>query len=76
MMFLNHRSEGIVKNELAPQRQQIGWTITGTDLVTAVLIFFNYDAADENLVSVRLAAFSDQVIEIEGMHVHYWEDAS
>ena len=75
MMFLNHRSEGIVKNELAPQRQQIGWTITGTDLVTAILIFFNYDAADENLVSLRLVAFTDQVIEIEGMHVHYWENA-
>ena len=75
MMFLNHRSEGIVKNELAPQRQQIQWTITGTDLVTAILIFFNYDAADENLVSLRLVAFTDQVVEIEGMHVHYWEDA-
>ena len=75
MLYVNHRSEGVVKSFLKPQRQQITWTITGTDLTTAVLIFFNYDAADENLVSLRLVAFTDQVVEIEGMHVHYWEDA-
>ena len=74
MLYVNHRSEGVVKSYLKPQRQQIGWTITGTDLTTAVLIFFNYDAAGENLVSLRLVAFTDQVVEIESMHIHYWED--
>ena len=73
LMYINHVSEGVVKNSLKPQRRQIEWTITGTDLTTAILIFFDYDSAEENLAAVRMVAFTDQVVEIESMHVHYWE---
>ena len=73
MMYVDHVTDGVVKNALKPQRQQIGWTISGTETATAILIFFNYDAAEENLVTVRLVAFTDQVVEIESMHIHYWE---
>ena len=75
MMYVNHRSEGVVKNALNPQRRQIRWSMSDPEPATAILIFFNADAAQENLVSLRLVAFTDQVVEIEGMHVHYWEDA-
>ena len=38
-------------------------------------VLFTYDAADENVIFVEVVVFTDQVIEIEGMHFHYWEDA-
>ena len=75
MLYMNHRAEGVVKAELLPQRQQIRWTMDGSNNVTAVLMFFNYDADDENLTGIRLVSFTDQVIEIEGFHVHFLRGA-
>ena len=74
-LFVDHVTDGIVKPSVRPQRQQVGWTISGTETATAVLIFFNYDAADANLTGVRLVSFTDQVVEIEGIHIHYWQGA-
>ena len=73
MLTVHHVSEGIVKAVTRPQRQQIGWTIGGS--FTAILFFFTYDAANENVIFVEVIVFTDQVIEIEGMHFHYWENA-
>ena len=73
MLSVDHRTEGVVKTLLRPQRQQLGWNIGGSDPRTAILFFFDFDAADVNLTNVRLVVFSDQVVEIEGIHIHYWQ---
>ena len=75
MMYIDHTTEGIVKNLINPQRQQIGWTITGSLVATAILFFFDYDDAEENLTNVRVVAFSNSVVVIEGLHIHYWQAA-
>ena len=72
MLIVDHGSGGAVKTELRTQRQQVNWVISGSVTNTAILFFFVYDAADEHLIGVRLVAFTDQVIEIEGLDVHYW----
>ena len=73
MLSVDHRSEGAVKTQLRPQRQQLGWNIGGTNPRAAILFFFDFDAGDTNLTNVRLVAFSDQIVEIEGIHIHYWQ---
>ena len=73
MMYIDHVTEGIAKNLINPQRQQIGWTISGSLVATAILFFFDYDDAEENLTNVRVVAFSNSVVVIEGLHIHYWQ---
>ena len=75
MMYIDHVTDGIVKNQINPQRQQIGWTIEGSIVATAILFFFDYDDAG-NLTNVRVVAFSNSVVVIEGIHVHYWQEAT
>ena len=75
MLYANHRAEAVVKAELLPQRQQIRWTMDGSNNVTAILMFFDFDADDENLIGIRLVSFTDQVIEIEGFHIHFLRGA-
>ena len=65
MMYIDHVTDGIVKNQINPQRQQIGWTIEGSIVATAILFFFDYDDAG-NLTNVRVVAFSNSVVVIEG----------
>ena len=74
MMYIDHVTDGVVKNQLNPQRQQIGWTIEGSVVATAILIFFQFDAANTNLTNVRIVAFSNSVVVIEGLHIHYWQE--
>ena len=74
MLYANHRSEGVVKTQLRPQRQQINWSISGTDPATTILIFFSYNTSG-NVDFVEMIVFTDQVVELEGVHFHYWEDA-
>ena len=74
MLYVNHRSEGIVKTQLKPQRQQIGWSMSDPEPATTVLFFFSYNSAG-NIDFVEMIVFTDQVVEIEGVHFHYWEDA-
>ena len=74
MLYGNHRSEGVVKTQLKPQRQQINWSISGTDPATTILFFFSYNSAGR-IDFVEIIVFTDQVVEIEGIHFHYWEDA-
>ena len=75
MMYIDHVTDGIVKNQINPQRQQIGWTIEGSIVATAILFFFDYDDAG-NLTNVRVVAFSNSVVVIEGLHIHYWQAAT
>ena len=72
--YVDHTSHGTAKVHLKPQRQQVGWEIEGTNTRTTLLFFFNYDAADENLTGVRVVVFTSSVIEVEGIHFHFWED--
>ena len=75
MLYVDHVSEGVVKHALRPQRQQVGWTIGGSNPATGILMFFNYDAAEQNLTGIRLVGFTGQNILVEGIHVHYWQAA-
>ena len=75
MLFVNHRSEGVSKTQLRPQRQQIGWTIDSQGTAaTAILFFFSYNTSGQ-VDFIEMIVFTDQVVEIEGIHFHYWEDA-
>ena len=74
MMHINHRTDGVVKVELKPQRQQIGWAIDPVSGETVVLIFFSYNTSGQ-VDFVEMIVFTDQVVEIEGIHFHYWEVA-
>ena len=74
MLYVNHRSEGIVKTQLKPQRQQIGWSMSDPEPATTVLFFFSYNSSG-NVDFVEMIVFTDQVVEIEGVHFHYWENA-
>ena len=75
MLSVNHRSEGVSKTQLRPQRQQIGWTIdTQGTVATAILFFFDHNDTLQTLTGVRMVVFTDQVVEIEGIHFHYWEN--
>ena len=75
MLSVNHRSEGVSKTQLRPQRQQIGWTIDSQGTAaTAILFFFSYNSSGQ-VDFVEMVVFTDQVVEIEGVHFHYWEDA-
>ena len=73
MMYIDHRSEGVVKTQLKPQRQQINWSISGTEPRTSVLFFFSYNTSG-SVDFVEMIVFTDQVVQIEGMHFHYWEN--
>ena len=74
MLMVNHRSEGVIKTQLKPQRQQIGWTIDSQGTAaTAILFFFSYNASGQ-VDFVEMIVFTDQVVEIEGVHFHYWEN--
>ena len=74
MLYVNHRSEGVAKTQLKPQRQQIGWSMSDPEPATTILIFFSYNSSG-NVDFVEMIVFTDQVVEIEGVHLHYWEDA-
>ena len=74
MLYAGHRSEDVVKTQLKPQRQQINWSISGTEPRTTILFFFSYNSSG-NIDFVEMIVFTDQVVEIEGIHFHYWEDA-
>ena len=74
MLYVNHRSEGIVKTQLKPQRQQIRWSMSDPEPATTVLFFFSYNS-EGNIDFVEMIVFTDQVVEIEGVHFHYWENA-
>ena len=75
MLSVNHRSEGVTKTQLRPQRQQIGWTIDSQGTATtAILFFFSYNSSGA-VDFVEMIVFTDQVVEIEGVHFHYWESA-
>ena len=75
MLSVDHRSEGVTKTQLRPQRQQISWTIDSQGTAaTAILFFFSYNTSG-NVDFVEMIVFTDQVVEIEGMHLHYWGDA-
>ena len=74
MLYVNHRAEGVTKPQFKPQRQQINWSISGTDAATVILFFFSYNTSGQ-VDFVEMVVFTDQVVEIEGIHFHYWEDA-
>ena len=76
MLYVNRGSGGVVKTMLKPQRQQINWTISGSETATALLFFFDVHSVDFTVIGVRLVAFTDHVIEVEGIHFHFWEDST
>ena len=73
-MYVDHSGSGVVKDYIRPQKRQVELGIQGTITNTVILIFFTYDAANENVTTVEMVAFTDQSIQVEGAHFHFWLD--
>ena len=71
-LYVDHGGAGVVKTYLRPERRQIEYAIQGAVTNTAILFFFERNQPNTHLEFVEIVVFTDQVIEVEGIDIHYW----